>query len=239
MLGWKLFKHAILMIVRNISDIAKIGALPFAIGAAILAMVSSLAIGASGPNSIGIGVGAVTGFVVILLCSFWFIVSWHRFVLLEERPQGWMNGPKPQIKAYIWTALKLVFVMFVAAIPMIILGFLVETMPIIALPLLIAFGLFLFIAFFRVSLILPAAAVGQTLTIAEAFNETRGNTGAFVLIILCSIGLGMLLQLGVAVLMLVPVLGALASIAAQLFTSMLNVSILTTLYGYFIEKRAL
>lgn len=241
MLGWQIFKHAILMIVRNISDIFKLAALPFLIAAAVYVLMIFWAFGRVDPIANDAPpqfiFSILIGFVAFGFCGLWFVVSWHRFVLLEELPRGWLNMPKAQLLGYLWAVIKLTLILVAGMIPVAIVAFIFSGAPIVMSVVFFLAACVLGYLAVRISLILPAAAVGSKLTISDALNETEGHLGDFVILLLCFLVLGLLMQVVVFVMSFVPILGVLAGIAVQLFSSLLNVSVMTTLYGYFIEKR--
>jgi len=243
MLGWQLFKHAVLMIIRNFGDIAKIGALPIGVGVVLISALSitfaeRLATSENEP-SVGAALPIFLIAAVILFCMFWFVVSWHRYVLLEEMPNGWMNGPKPEVKNYFFAGVKLFFIAFAMMIPAVTFSILLSWAPVLLALVLFIYAIFVAFFMFRISLILPGAAVGNALPISEALDRTKGQLGTYVVLILCSFGLGFALQIVIILTAFIPLIGILVALGVQIFTALLNVSIMTTLYGYFIEKRAL
>jgi len=102
-----------------------------------------------------------------------------------------------------------------------------------------AVGLAMVVIFYRLSVILPAAALGQSMSLTQALEHTRGATVTIVIIALSLFMTELAIQTVTLLLSFIPVVGVLASIAATMFTTMLGISILTTLYGYYIEKREL
>jgi len=111
--------------------------------------------------------------------------------------------------------------------------------PAVALIIGFAVGLAMVVIFYRLSVILPAAALGQSMSLTQALEHTRGATVTIVIIALSLFMTELAIQTVTLLLSFIPVVGVLASIAATMFTTMLGISILTTLYGYYIEKREL
>ena len=104
----------------------------------------------------------------------------------------------------------------------------------------VSFGLVGLISylFFRVGLVLPAAAVGRPLTMRESWQATGEGDKAVLMLALIVIGAQVLIS--------VPamidgntssVVSLIYSVVVNWFVTMIGVSILTTLYGHFIEGR--
>ncbi|GAA6209728.1 hypothetical protein NBRC116601_30210 [Cognatishimia sp. WU-CL00825] len=241
MVGWKLFKHAVLMIVRNFTDILRIGFLPMLTA---IASIGLLAFALVGSGSISNAASQFTWlvlpfFAIGFFCMFWFIVGWHRFVLLQEMPNGWLNKPNGKIANYFGTIVKLFLVSLLCMMPALLILLAFKSLPILLFPIMLSYMFVVFYLLFRLSISLPAAAIGEPLTLGETLAATEGNLGAFIVLFLCSLVFQLAVQFLASVLIIVPILAAVVSLAGTIFTSMLNVSILTTLYGYFVEKREL
>jgi hypothetical protein len=183
-------------------------------------------------------------FAVLIVVFSWVAVTWHRFILLEEYP-----GPVPSltgkpIGSYIWASIKLAIILILAAIPILLIVGLPMASLVAISPLAgslvgtLLVGGVLGYLWLRIALILPAAAIGETLTIGESWSATARVSGAIfgVAILVMVVNLivnlpSLLIGGGVASLVL--------SLIGQWFTAMLGVSILTTLYGHLVEGRDL
>lgn len=190
-----------------------------------------------------------------VVASLWLAVGWHRYILLEEMPPGitprWDGG---RILAYLWASIIAGAIMlliglvigFVGGIVVAILGAsTVSGAPSTGQVLLfMALGA-LFIAapiialFYRVASIMPAAAIGKQLTLSEAWGATSGAFGAFYALALIQFAISLLLdQVGT----LFPAESIGASVwffLVQWVNLILGLSILTTIYGHYIERREL
>ena len=112
--GFHIFIHSVQMILRNRADVFRLAALPL-----VVALGALLALGTLGSAAKSGGMpnpGAALVFLPLLFiagaCALWFIVNWHRFILLEEYPEGWM--PKfhgDRVLSYLGHSLLLVIVM--------------------------------------------------------------------------------------------------------------------------------
>ncbi|CUH79628.1 hypothetical protein TRM7557_02492 [Tritonibacter multivorans] len=243
MTGLHILNHSVQMILRNLQDIAKLTVIPLVIYAVLasysLNLLTKAMIEQDYAEHFILG-GA--GFLVSMLFLVWAVVNWHRYVLLEEYPTGWLNLPKSdRIFAYVGQMLVLFLVGFVF---MLIFGFVagvigVAVSQIAAFAIIVVGWLVLIPVATRLSLILPAAAIGQPLTLKEAWSKTQGAMGIVVVLVILLGLIGGFVQL-VATFALGPVSPGLAAIFAfgsQVLLGLLNVSTLTTLYGHYVEGR--
>lgn len=128
----------------------------------------------------------------------------------------------------------------VGALAVFIVMLLLRPAPILGIVLGIAAYIFIVLAFMRLSTTLPAAAVGKPATFGEAFAATAGSWGSLFVLLLVVVGCQVVAQTAMLVLgAITPILSILFSIATTVFLSLLNVSILTTLYGHYIEGRSI
>lgn len=177
---------------------------------------------------------------IIAVCS--MAVSWHRFILRDEPAQG-MRLDAPVFR-YAGNTLLIMLTMLGPALVLLV-G--VQLVPaagaVLGLPLIILAGG----AVTRASIKLPAVALGnKAFTFRDAWAASAGNFWACVGVFLlnAAILLGILLVLIMVSNLLSGISGSLAlafNVAAasvlQLFYSIFNASIFTSLYGFFVERR--
>ncbi len=189
---------------------------------------------------------AFIGGVIALL---WTATAWHRFILLEEHPGA--LGPQfngGAIMRYLISGLILSLAIFGAVLlfgfvgGMIVAVFAVTGLP--PLLVLILSGLLIYapiiIIFYRISPILPSAAIGERLSIGQAWNATRGASGTMLALALVTIVASVVLTLPLGLLAgTAPILGIAFQIAVQWVSSMFGISIMTTIYGHYVEGREL
>ncbi len=256
MMGWRIFKHSVQMVLRNFQQALQIALVPGLIGMALLvglAMVTgtwdSLQSPASDLNSdpgmaelSGFGAFGLSAVLIIWTIAFWVVVSWHRYVLLEEMPHGWLPPFRAdRILAYFGLILMLALIAAVALLPIaIMLGVLGQAAP----GLMAVVGIFYFIALvlciYRLSVMLPASAIGQPITLATAWSRTEGAFGTLIVLLIVSAIFQIIVQVIFGLLMAIPVIGlALVLIPSILILPLINVSILTTMYGVFVEGRSI
>ena len=244
--GWRIFKHAFNQVFGNFGAAVRIS-IPWFAG--IVAFIW-FAIGFEA--SIIVGDPSFDVWLLIVAIALpsvgllWTIVSWHRFVLLEER-SGLVPFPAGRgMLAYFVRLLTLGFMIF---LPLMILVFIVFfAMSGIDSPLLAGFIFVpaMFTAYyfmFRLAPILPASAIGQQVSILGSFQATKPLSSSIWGLIFVLIGAGFLFNLatGIVEIILEDSYVALSVWIAvtQWIVMMVNVSILTTIYGVAIEGRDL
>ncbi|MCG7520428.1 hypothetical protein [Ruegeria sp. Ofav3-42] len=179
---------------------------------------------------------------VIFVTVFWIAVSWHRFILLEEYPRGIFPTFRfDRILAYLGRVLMLGLLFAIAWLPMgLVLAMLSKSLTILSIIVVAVYLVYLVVCFYRLSIILPAAAIGEPITIGSAWNSTTGIASSILVLIVVAFLFQVLVQLVFTVLAFIPVLGILLTVFfGTLILPMINVSIMTTMYGVFIEKREL
>ncbi|MDK3017875.1 hypothetical protein [Pseudodonghicola flavimaris] len=180
--------------------------------------------------------------ILNLIASLWVAVAWHRYVLLAQYPEGLVPEFRGgEMIAYFGKTLLLMLIIVLPFLAVFALGMALSGAErVIAVPVIVMVLVAIWVMM-RLSVLLPAAAVGRRLSVAEAWQATRpisfGVLGLALLIILVSalVGAPVLLVLGGA-----PMIVAFAGlIVVQWFFTLLWLSAMTTLFGVFVEGRAL
>ena len=240
----KIFLHTFRMIFGNLGQALKISIGPYMILMicvfAVLAIVSTTADGTVGVTPL-MGILPLILLPVVLFVTAWVAVSWHRFILLEERAgilPAWKDRP---IWPYAGRAILLILIISLAALPLLfIVGLVSAGIPILALPVLaVAFTLLGFVGL-KMGVSLVGTALGKPMPAGEVWKATdriNGDIfGVVVLLVLFNTIPGLILT-GLSA--FVPIIGFVLSIALDWLTTMLGISILTTIYGHVIENRPL
>lgn len=198
--------------------------------------------------------------ILVAAASLLLAVNWHRHVLLEEpatlRPRGGRMG------AYLLRGFQITVVMMIAAMVVFlavtalntVLGisvglFTASEGPSLAAMLMAALGVvagmivgfWIYAMTMRMSVMLPAAAVGRGFGPRQALARTRGTSGTMVMLLLLMALLLIVLNVPI-VLAYVAGLFVFANVlgsALNWFMTVLGVSVLTTLYGHYVEDRPL
>ncbi len=184
-------------------------------------------------------------------------VNWHRYVLLDEVPQGWdrlrLDG---LMWRYIGNGLLIGLMLAAGAIAAgvvvtfasYILGAMVgEVLALVIVPALIAVYAYVLVAAYRLSVKLPAVALGRTdFGLGNAWAATEDNFWQLLGLVILFIGCVFIAGLGVFLFSLL--FGALGTfglalalaiqVLANWVATILGVTLLTSLYGFFVEGRS-
>lgn len=250
--GWRIFVHSVRQVFGNLSAALRISGVLFIAMIAIgLALGSGPMVGSdpSGMPDAGAAAGGFLAALCALVLSLWIAVAWHRYVLrLEGVGQVVPPFRGQAILRYLGYSLLVALMLFpLAILAVLIVGGLVGGImfapdaPDGGLGSVLVVGLLVYIPilmlFYRLSPLLPAAAVGEPLTLRAAWAATRGASGAMLVLAALSAAGG--IAVGILSAGLPGVLGLVIGIAGQWVLTMIGVSILTTIYGHYVEKRQL
>lgn len=249
-MGVDLFLHSVRMVLVDWKTSLRITGLLYLIYAVpdlLISLNSSSATAFSSQDQyMGLaGASSIAGMLAIV-ASLWIAVAWHRYVLLNEgvsRVLPPFHGRRMLTYFFLGFALAVVagipaiVIYFVVGFPMTMLGPMGEFIGFVPA---LAVGL---VIFYRLSPLLPAAALGQPLPIGDAWQATKGATGTLVGLAIMSAIAGVIISLpGVALAFMGPI-GQTLSLAWNFAIGWLvvvaGVSILTSIYGVYVEGRAL
>lgn len=255
--GFTIFSHSVRQVTGNLSMAIRIsGGFWLLMVAVAFAWGFTIALTKSAFLSIVLGMAAL----VFLVWGISMVaVVWHRFVLLEEQPSGFLpSKPGLRIWPYFWYGIGIaIIVLTVLAVLFFIATIFIEpdnfyhafnqqnltlTPKDIAIRFIV--GLLSSIISLRLALILPATALDESLTLGDSWNETTPFTGAIITIaiLLSLLNGGMTMVFGMAVFSVkgsaaLTLIVTLLNLVFQWFYFMLNISILSTLYGHIVQKR--
>ena len=258
MLGLRLFMHAVRMVINNLGAMLQIFALPLLVVLAVL-MAFSAYIGL-GPFFVFSGQSVrfnnmSGGFMVLLFGTFlviWValmngVVHWHRFILLSETPRALMLRLSwRQAAKYIIGGILIVLLLF---LPFWLIGMVAGRIDVsfaaqgdlwVARGIMVVLNLGFMIFFLALSPILPAAAIDQKFKLGDALVAMSGTLGTLVV---CAVSLSAIQWAAALVTQTLASwsmqVGAVGNILVEGLTAMIGVSLITTLYGHFVEKRPL
>lgn len=253
MFGVNIFIHAVTMVLNNLPTAVRLSAGPMllVLVVALIFGTGFVLTGEDQSSRITQGTFPVLGVflttAVMILSGLWVAVAWHRFVLREEGPTGFLppfHGGA--IGAYVVAGFIFALVLIAVAIPFALvagillapvamsggqpgpvagfIGFLVLYVPIA------------YVAY-RISPILPSAALQARMPLKEAWYATGTSGAAFVVLTFVSVLASFLIGLPAQI--LPGILAVLWAFAAQWVSVLVGASILTTIYGHYVEGRAL
>lgn len=185
----------------------------------------------------------LTGIVVSAITYCWAAVGWHRFVLLEEYGHGvvpkW-HGSK--ILSYLGRTILIgLFVVLIAFVSSMLLAGIVMAMPSQGVAFILATGWVLGMTWIitRIGLILPAAALGESMSIGESWTATKPvATDLLVPLLVIALAINLLSEL-IMLLFTNSALGMIPLAFLYWIQILLNLSLMTTLYGTQVEGREL
>ncbi|WP_323763808.1 hypothetical protein [Marinovum sp.] len=246
MKAWSMFVHSLRLVINNIDVALRVSLVLYSVQVASQVFAYAVDDGSvvDGPTGLpGADISAGEGFVMFLLglaallASLWIAVAWHRYVLLGEVPAGWLpKWPGAAIPGYLWRSVLLGLSVALVAVPVGAVGALILP-PVLMLALTVGVASFVF---FRLSPILPAIALGTSLSFGEAWQATRGEAGTIA-------GLAGLMILGSLALQVPTMLSGdpnsllslVYSVVVGWFATMIGISLLTTVYGTCVEGRGI
>jgi hypothetical protein len=180
-------------------------------------------------------------------------VNWHRYVLLDEVPKG---AERLRLDNTVWryfgNTILIFLILFVVGLVIgAVLGFLAAFLGLfgqfVFIVGIVALALFSISAFYRFGIKLPGVALyRRDFGLADAWRSTTGNSwrilGLALLYFLTAIAVGLALWL---VLLVIGKIGGTAALALLVAIQMvvswvmtiLGVTLLTSLYGFFVESR--
>ena len=210
------------------------------------------------PALIGSFFGVLAPLIIASIIAYASIaVSWHRYILLDEIPHGWK---RLRVDSVTWryignffVIIVLVFVcMFAVGLAVGAAGYILKVImgetlgSIIALSSLSFMSIYAIIMSYRLSVKLPAVALGRSdFRMKDARRATEGNMwrllGLLILLILCMLLVGACMLAITFIFNKFGTVGLSVSIAIQVMvnwvTTILGVTLLTSLYGFFVEGR--
>lgn len=249
--GWQIFIHSVRQVFGNLPAALRISAALFvALFALGLILPGGSAMGQVSPDQIdgGQGFGALLAALIAIALSLWIAVAWHRFVLRREGGDTLIPAFRggAMLRYLGWSLAIGLMLIPVALIGVLVVGGLLGGAMMgpgggIGVEELLAIGTLVYVPvftlFYRLSPMLPAAALSEPLKLGEAWAATRGASGAlFVLSALTAAGM-LVTELIAAG--LPGILGLITGFAGQWILTMVGASILTTIYGHYVEKRPL
>ena len=247
--AFQTIKHALKAVVQFRNAGTRIG-LPWVLVLAVVSVLDRIfspapdqAEGAANmmmPSSMELLIAA---FSLVIFSS--IAVNWHRYILLDEitRPDKIYRLDRP-----VWSyAGRTLLIMLITLVPMVIFSTIfLRTLPnfslLLAIPFFVA-GIYIM----RMSVSLPAIALERKdFGISAALQVTQGNNLQFAALLALNglilfatfLALGIVLSIvGSINVTAARILALVLSVPVNLFLSLFSVSLLSSLYGFFVEQR--
>lgn len=256
MKGLLIFLHALRQVTRNLDSALKVSALPYAIQivAGLILLGPTMFYGQGPDPSMAVAGGgmfasAMLDLVIALFTSVWIAVGWHRFILKNETPTGFVPAFVGRRNwAYFVRSFGIGLLCILAAFPLGMVGGLIafpffgEGGPGFAGIAIIFIVTYLPITMisYRLSTALPGCALDAQSAFGAGWEATRGETATILALAVISVVVFFLGSfVGDFVLGGFSILRLAWSLLFGWFAIMVGLSILTTLYGHYIEGRPL
>jgi hypothetical protein len=259
MQGWQIFLHSVRQVFGNFSAAVRISGLLSVLQIALVFVLGVQVIySPDGGQAMMVAGDYPWGRVALYLllstiAGLWIAVAWHRYVLREEDSgsviPAWHGD---RIWAYFakgfLIGLAVVAVTFVTAL---IIGLVASAIfaggqmaqgstPLSAIIVGLLMAWPAIYVFYRLSPALPAAALGEPLGLRDTWRKMAGKGGTIFMLALISIVASIVV--GSAPIYLLGLVGMPAFIwvvIVQWVSVMVGISVMTTLYGHYVEGRAL
>ena len=258
--GYQLLRHVVQQVFGNLRQAAQLTLALFVLPLAGFVMLTG---GTAAGMAESFGGGTILGMLLLIALAItayaWAAVGWHRYVLLEEMGNGlippWRGD---RILSYLGRAFAVGFVVILAVIAAsLLVGLLAAVTQSFAVALVLGIGL-VFLASWvatRIGLVLPAAALGERMTLRESWAITRPVASQILLpLVVIALVAGIAQQLVLLIFgqtVTVDMFGVaqeqiVLSIPGQVVNGLLswlqilvNLALMTTLYGNLVEGRQL
>lgn len=258
--GYQLLRHVVQQVFGNLRPAAQLTLLLF-----LVPLVGFIAL--TGGDAAGMaeapGGGTILGGLLLVVCTViaycWAAVGWHRYVLLEEMGNGlipnWRGG---RILSYFGRAIVVGLVVILAVMGGgLVVGLVAAITQSMGVAIALGIGLVFGASWVatRIGLVLPAAALGERMTIGESWAVTRPVAShIFLPLIVIALVVGVIQQLVLLIFgqtITVDVFGTMQeqvvlSLPGQIVNGLVswlqilvNLALMTTLYGNLVEGRQL
>lgn len=240
MTGFILFQNAVLRVLRHLDEALAVSGLIW-IGILILQILTFGSVDmeglAAGDPAAASGNAMMLLFlanIVMAIGSCWIAVEWHRFALEGKRPTSafpsWSGG---RIMSYLFLS---ILIGILIGLVVGVLGGVVLTVfggmmaqSVGALFLIVLIGLPAAFLFLRISPVLPGVALGNKLSMGEAWQATKPYSGPILQAAILSIAVLIVIQV-IAPIFGSGIIGLLYELAAGWVLLMINVSLLSSIY---------
>lgn len=245
MKGVQLFSHSLRQVTGNVEGALRVSAVPFAAQTAASLLLVGRMEGLSMP--VQIGPAELLALVVMIATSLWIAVAWHRFILLNERIAGFLPPFRADlIGAYLLRWLGYGLALFPPALVLTMVASALVGGWMVGSPLLASLA-FAAIALVPLAVLalrlftgLPGAALQDGSDFMAGWRATAGQTGDIAVLAAVAVAAHLVVGLvGGALSAALPILGFGLNVILGWFVTMVGVSILTTLYGHYIQGRPL
>lgn len=258
--GYQLLRHVVQQVFGNLRQAAQLTLALF-----LVPLIGFIALGGGNTGTMmePPGGGVILGglflviFAVVAYC--WAAVGWHRYVLLEETGNGFLPVWRgDRIGAYFGRAFIVGIVVILAVLGgAVVVGIVAAVTQSVGVAIALGIGLVFGASWVatRIGLVLPAAALGERMTIGESWAVTRPVASQiFLPLIVIALVVGVIQQLIVVIFGQATTVEMFGMMQEQVVVSvpgqvlyglvswvqiLVNLALMTTLYGNLVEGRQL
>ncbi len=247
MKAWAIFMHSIRQVFGNLPQALHVSGLLYLaqLAMSVVLGIDPAALTPGAPIPAEQALSALVVVVVTLVTTLWIAVAWHRFVLLNERPAGYLPSlagarlgryaGRTILIGLVCGALAIVLLIAAGGLFFGLLGksIMAELLTVMAM-IVPAFAVL-----YRLSASLPGLALDRPTAFADGWVATTGETETILILAFFTGLIGLVLGAPLALMPTGSLFALLWGGAAGWVQLMVSASILTTLYGHYIEKRPL
>lgn len=247
MKAWAIFVHSIRQVFGNLPEALHVSGLLYLVQMAVAVAlgVTPASMDPSTEMAPEKALGVIAVLIVLLVSTLWITVAWHRFVLLGERPTSYIPViTAGRLARYAGRSLliglaviALVLVLGIAA--SILFTPLLGQTPLAALLTVLAMVVPGLAVLYRLSAALPGLALDRPTGFADGWVATTGDTQTILILAFFTGLIGIVLGAPLGLMQQGSLVALLWELGAGWLQLMISASVLTTLYGHYIEKRPL
>ncbi len=248
MKGVQIFSHSLRQVMDNLGPALKVSGVLYLVQVAITMLLGyAMASAGMGMMGGGMGLGVVLVLVVSLITGIWIAVAWHRYVLLGEEPAGYVPPFMGErmgayfIKSLLIGLVLMVLGMILGMVVGLLFGRLMMGGPFLAMLLMAAMvQVPLIFLGLRMAAALPGTALDQNPPLMAGWQATEGEWRPLLqLAVIMALALWAVNLISWFVFGGYGLMANIWQLIAGWPVMMVGLSILTTLYGHYIEKRPL
>jgi hypothetical protein len=254
-MAWSIFVHSIRQVFGNLGGALQVSAVLMLAQMGILLTFGKVLLLDEASRNYMIQNGSfpwgqfLLALVLVTILSLWIAVGWHRYVLLEERPTLVPALKMDRILGYFGKSLLIGLILVLPLIVLVYVGGLIATALVKGgaglIVVLFVVGLIVYLPLAtigtRLATVLPGVALEPEVPLFSGWEATRDATwtilGVVLLSLICFGGLEFILARILPDPTTLP--ATIANIILKWVATMVGVSVLTTLYGHYVENRPL
>lgn len=250
MKGLQIFTHSLRQVTNNLEPAIRISGVLYLVQV-VVGLIFGRAMMSGGMDMMsggGMGFGALIVLLVALITGIWIAIAWHRYVLLAENPAALVPPPLPdRMMAYFLRSLLIGLLVIVggavlgAIVGMLAMPLMMNGAAIIGLLLMtLLVQVPLMFVGFRLATSLPAMALGVDNTFMSGWEATKDDWRAILeLSVIMALVVWVINLIGYFVFSQSMMLMQIWQLLTGWPIMMVGLSVLTTLYGHYMEKRPL